>query len=49
MLADRQEVISEQAAQPFGVTAQLGIVEGPLKLKDVVSHSVHPARKPPCG
>ena len=46
LLADGQEVISEQAAQPFGVAAQLGIVKGPRKLKDVISHGVHPARRP---
>jgi hypothetical protein len=37
---------SPKPAQPFGVTAQLGIVKGPRKLKDVVSHGVHPARRP---
>jgi hypothetical protein len=39
-LADGQEVVSKQGTESVGVGVQLGVVEGPLELKDVICHAV---------
>jgi hypothetical protein len=38
-LADGQEIVGEQSVKPASIAAQLGVVEGPLELKNVVCHS----------
>ncbi len=47
LLADGQEVVGEQGVQLVGVAVQHGVIEGLRKLKDVIGHSTHPARKNP--
>jgi hypothetical protein len=42
LLADGQEVVCEQGAEPVGVAAHLSLIKGALELKDVVCHSTHP-------